>query len=85
MVGGICRGSMCLSSAVAYANDSKSFVVSSGRDTFHLKANSADERDMWVKAIAAETNKVVMSDVTDGNLFVTLEILFPLNPGVNPL
>lgn len=66
---GVCRGTMCLSSATVNLNNARSFCVSNGQMSYHLKANTSEDREQWVKAIRTEADKYYQVN-SQGNIFL---------------
>ncbi|XP_038054613.1 oxysterol-binding protein 1-like [Patiria miniata] len=83
-----CRGTINLSGAYIDTEDSCNFVISSGTQTFHLKASSEVERQRWVTSLELAKARAIQmmeedsddeeelpSDVDRTELQTTLHIL----------
>lgn len=70
---GVCRGTMCLSSATVNLHNARSFYVSNGQMSYHLKANTNEDREQWVKAIRTEADKYYQVN-SQGNMFYVMGI-----------
>ncbi|XP_054749296.1 oxysterol-binding protein 1-like [Lytechinus pictus] len=67
-----CRGTINLAGAYIDTEDSCNFVISSGAQTFHLKASSEVERQRWVTALElAKAKAIQMMEEDSGKSLVT--------------
>ena len=64
-----CRGTINLSGAYIDTEDSCNFVISSGTQTFHLKASSEVERQRWVTSLElAKARAIQMMEEDSGRI-----------------
>lgn len=64
-----CRGTISLRGAIIQTEDSCTFIISNGVQTFHIKASNEVERQRWVTALELAKSKA-RSTRESGNTYL---------------